>query len=93
MRTHPDVTEVVAAAAPDDLRLVYGIATLVDAGERIYAVGLGTGSLLVRGDVGDDATTIEGLDGWIRVSAFAGGVADLVRESAVRTAATRAPDA
>ena len=48
MRTHPDLTEVIDACAPDDLQMVLGMATLVGPAGVIYAVGLGTSGLWLR---------------------------------------------
>ena len=81
LRTHPDLTEVIERFAPDDLRHVYGIATLIDAAGCIYAVGQGTGSVWLR--IGDPRATsaapasaapVEGLPGWARVGAWEGGL-------------------
>ncbi len=79
MRTHPDVTEALESAARGDVRMVYGIPTLVDAADRIYAVGLGTGRLWLRVPPGralnaavarGEAEPVEGLAGWTQVDAW-----------------------
>lgn len=64
MRTHPDLTEVIEACAPDDLRIVLGVATLVTSGGVIYAVGRGTSGVWLRfppGQERDDALAGEGI--------------------------------
>ena len=58
MRTHPDLTEALERASPDDLRMIVGVAALVDPADRIYAVGRGTSSVWLRvpsGPAYDDA--------------------------------------
>ena len=81
MRTHPDLTEVIERFAPDDLRLVYGIATLVDAAGCLYAVALGTGAVWLRTGEPPAAVApsvpgapVEGLAGWVQVGAWSGGL-------------------
>ena len=88
MRTHPDVTDALGGVAPDDLRMVYGIATLVDADDRIYAVMRGTGYLWVRQSAASDEAPggvvrpAGGLAGWVEVRDWDGRLDDLVRASA-----------
>jgi hypothetical protein len=102
MRTHPDLTEHVEGAAPDDLRMVYGIACLVDPADRIYAVALGTGSLWLRvpsGPAYDDAVEggsarpVDGLGGWVEVDAWRVDIGPWVRASATLTREMRSADA
>jgi hypothetical protein len=93
MRTHPDLTEALESAAPDDLRMVHGMATLVDAADRIYAVGLGTGSVWLRiasgpaydDAVGGEARPVTGLASWVEVDAWRVDLAAWVRASAALT--------
>jgi hypothetical protein len=94
MRTHPDFSEVVGMVAPDDLRIVHGITTLVDAAVRIYAVAWGTGYLWLRvpsGPAFDDAvgggtaTEVDGLPGWVVVDGWRVDLATWIRASAVLT--------
>jgi hypothetical protein len=93
MRTHPDLSEAIEKAAPDDLRLVHGVATLVDGADRIYAVGWGTGGVWLRvpsgpafdDAVGGDATAVEGLAGWVVVDAWRVDLGQWVRASAALT--------
>jgi hypothetical protein len=93
MRTHPDLTEALERAAPDDLRMVQGMATLVDAGDRIYAVGRGTGSVWLRvpsapahdDAVGGDARPIKDLPDWVEVEAWRVDLGAWVRASAALT--------
>lgn len=103
MRTHPDLTEAVAAVAPGDLRMVHGVATMVDAAGRIYAVAWGTGGVWLRvpsgparddatGE-GSDATPVEGLPGWVRVDAWRVALETWVRASATQTRDSVSADA
>jgi len=94
MRTHPDLTEYVEGAAPDDLRVVYGVACLVDAADRIYAVAWGTGSLWLRipsGPAYDDAVAggsgrrVDELLGWVAVDPWRSDHASWIRASATLT--------
>jgi hypothetical protein len=93
MRTHPDLTEALEQSAADDLRVVYGVATLVDDAQRIYAVGWGTGGVWLRvpsgpafdDAVGGDATAVEGLAGWVAVDAWRVDLGQWVRASAALT--------
>jgi len=94
MRTHPDLTEVVESVAPDDLRMVYGVATLVDASDRIYAVARGTGLLWLRipsGPAYDDAIgggtarPVADLPGWVEVEAWRVDLDTWIRSSAALT--------
>jgi hypothetical protein len=94
MRTHPDLTEALERAAPDHLRLVQGIASLVDDADRVYAVGWGTGGVWLRvpsGPAFDDAVgggqavTVDGLDGWLAIEAWRVDLGQWVRASAALT--------
>jgi hypothetical protein len=94
MRSHPDLTEIVEAIAPHDLRMVYGVATLVDPQGRIYAVARGTGYLWLRGPSrpADDGTLadgvaepVPGLPGWVVVDAWRVDVGPWVEASATLT--------
>jgi hypothetical protein len=94
MRTHPDFTEVVDRIAPDDLRMVHGVATLVDPEDRIYAVAWGMGYLWLRvpsGPALDDAlaggiaTAVEGLAGWIVIHDWSIDLRPWLRASAALT--------
>jgi hypothetical protein len=94
MRTHPDLTEVVEAVAPDDLRMVHGVATLVDPQDRVYAVARGTGSLWLRvpsGPAYDDALAggvaepVEGLPDWVTIDAWRTELDTWIRASAALT--------
>jgi hypothetical protein len=94
MRTHPDLTEAVEGAARDDLRMVYGVACLVDAADRIYAVAWGTGALWLRipsGPAYDDAVgggtarPVDGLPGWLAIDPWRSDVAPWIRSSAALT--------
>jgi hypothetical protein len=74
MRTHPDLTEVIEACAPDDLRIVLGVSTLATSRGVVYAVGRGTGELWLRIPAGperDEALATDGVDA-------ADGLADFV---------------
>jgi hypothetical protein len=94
MRTHPDFTEVVERVAPDDLRMVYGVATLVDPDERIYAVAWGMGYLWLRvpsGPAFDDAiaggvaTAVDELEGWVVIHDWSIDLGPWIRASAALT--------
>jgi hypothetical protein len=102
MRTHPDVTEYVERAAPDDLRMVYGVACLVDAADRIYAAGWGTSSLWLRvpsGSAYDDAVAggtakpIDELPGWVAIDVWRTDHASWIRASAALMRESVRPDA
>jgi hypothetical protein len=94
MRTHPDFTEVVERVAPDDLRMVYGVATLVDPDERIYAVAWGMGYLWLRvpsGPAFDDAiaggvaTAVDELEGWVVIHDWSIDLGPWIRASSALT--------
>jgi hypothetical protein len=102
MRTHPDFTEYVERAAPDDLRMVYGIASLVDATDRIYAVAWGTGSLWLRvpsasayddAVAGGTAKPVDELPGWVAIDVWRSDHASWIRASAALTRESVPPDA
>jgi hypothetical protein len=102
MRTHPDLTEALESVAPDDLQMVDGVATLVDAQERIYAVAWGTSGVWLRvpsgpayddAVAGPDAAGVEDLPGWIKVDAWRVDLPTWVRASAALTRDLVAPDA
>jgi hypothetical protein len=102
MRTHPDLTEVVERVAPDDLRMVYGVATLIDAADRIYAVAWGQSALWLRvpsGPAYDDAIgggvaePVDGMPGWIRLHAWGVDLGPWIRASAALTRDLVAGDA
>ena len=72
MRTHPDLIEAIEGLArglPGGLRMVYGAACLVDAGDRINVVARGTSTVWLRGEAGD-GKPLAGLDGWVEVGAW-----------------------
>jgi hypothetical protein len=93
MRTHPDLTEALERAAPDDLRMIVGVAALVDPANRIYAIGRGTGAVWLRipsGPAYDDAIGGEGqpvsdLAGWVAIEAWRVDLGTWVRASAALT--------
>jgi hypothetical protein len=93
MRTHPDLTEALERVAPDDLRMIVGVATLVDPADRIYAVGRGTGTVWLRvpsgpaydDAIGGEARSVPGLDGWIAIDAWHVDLGTWVRASAALT--------
>jgi hypothetical protein len=102
MRTHPDFTEVVERVAPDDLWMVYGVATLVDAADRIYAIAWGMGYLWLRvpsGPAFDDAlaggvaTAVDDFPGWIVIHDWTVDLAPWIRASAALTRDLVAGDA
>jgi hypothetical protein len=92
MRTHPDLTEVLGRSAPDDLRMVFGVATLVTAEGIIYAIGRGTSGVWLRipsGPAHDDAlradevSPVEGLSGWVHLRAWRDDLGTWLRASAI----------
>jgi len=95
MRTHPDLSETIAACAPDDLRIVLGVATLVTPADVIYAVGWGTSAVWLRipsgpalsdALLGDEVEPVEGSTGWVRIRAWRDDLAAWIRASAILTA-------
>ena len=102
LRTHPDLTEVIAAAVPDDLRIVLGVATLVTSRDVVYAVGRGNAGVWLRvpsGPAHDDALRAEGvgpveeLPGWIQLRAWRDDLTTWVRASATLSAGLARDDA
>jgi hypothetical protein len=102
MRTHPDLTEAIGACAPDDLRIVLGVTTLVTPSDVIYAVGRGNAGVWLRvpsGPAYDDALgadevgPVEELPGWIQLRAWRDDLAVWVRASAALSASLVGRDA
>ena len=102
MRTHPDLTEVIEASAPYDLRIVLGVSTLVTSRGVIYAVGLGNAGLWLRyppGPARDEALATEGvkpvaeLPDWIHLRAWRDDLATWLRASATLSADLAPTDA
>jgi hypothetical protein len=80
MRTHPDLTEAMEAAATGigtRVELVYGLATAV-VGSVVTGVGMGTGALWLRVPDGpafdrardEGAIPVDGLSDWLWVDAW-----------------------
>jgi hypothetical protein len=102
MRTHPDMTELIEGAAPDDVRIVYGMTVLADPAGRIYAVGYGMSIIWLRvpsgpayddAVAGDEASAVEDLPGWVGVDGWRVDLASWVRASAALTRDLVAADA
>jgi hypothetical protein len=93
MRTHPDLTEALERVAPDDLRMIVGVAALADPADRIYAVGRGTGTVWLRvpsgpafdDAIGGEARPVADLADWIAIDAWRVDLAAWVRASAALT--------
>jgi hypothetical protein len=102
MRTHPDFTELIERSAPDDVRVVLGMTTLVDGRDRIYAVGYGMSLVWLRlpsgpayddAIAGSEAVPVEGLPGWLQVDGWRVDLGRWVRASQSLTREFVPPDA
>jgi hypothetical protein len=102
MRTHPDLTEALTTAAPDDVRIVLGVTVLVTSGDIVYAVGVGTSGLWLRvpsGPAYDDALGADGVEalaampGWVTLRVWRSDLAVWLRASAALSAGMGGRDA
>ena len=53
LRVHPDLVELVQSLAPQDAKILMGAVVLLDDRQRIYAIGMGTHTLVFPGLEGD----------------------------------------
>ena len=56
LRTHPELVELVQSLAPADAKILMGAVVLVDDRQRIYAIGMGTHTLVFPGLKGDSGS-------------------------------------
>src|SRR5579862_1641329 len=56
LRAHPDLVELVQSIAPNDAKILMGGVVLVNERDAIYAMGMGTHSLVLRGSKGDSSS-------------------------------------